>query len=61
MNGHSLSEANTGLIHFRAAGFGYSLGTVYLIWIAVVISLYPVCKKYDRLKSSHKKWWLSYL
>ncbi len=61
INGHSLSEANTGLLHFRPADFGYSLGTVYLIWVAVVISLYPVCKKYDRLKSSHKNWWLSYL
>lgn len=61
LNGHSLSEANTGLIHFRPPDFGYPLWIVYLIWIAVVVSLYSVCKKFDRLKSSHKKWWLSYL
>jgi uncharacterized membrane protein len=61
INGHALSEANTGLLHFRPDNFGYPLGVVYIIWIAIVISLYPVCKKYYRLKSSHKKWWLSYL
>ena len=61
INGHSLSEANTGLLHFRPPDFGYSLGIVYLIWIAIVVIIYPVCKKYDRLKSSHKYWWLSYL
>lgn len=61
MNGHTLAQANTGLIHFRPDNFGYPLGVVYLIWITVVAVLYPLCKKYDRLKSSHKYWWLSYL
>jgi uncharacterized membrane protein len=43
-------------------GYGFSLGVVYLIWIFVVIALYPLCKIYDRYKTSHKdKWWLSYL
>ena len=60
-NGHSFSEANTGLLHFKSPNDGLPLGIIYLIWIAVVVALYPVCKKYDRLKSSHKKWWLSYL
>ena len=43
-------------------GYGFSLGIVYLVWLAVVIGLYPLCKWYDRYKQSHKeKWWLSYL
>ncbi len=43
-------------------GYGFSLGVVYLIWLSVVILLYPLCKRYDRYKSSHRdKWWLSYL
>jgi uncharacterized membrane protein len=43
-------------------GYGFSLGVVYLIWISVVLVLYPLCKKYDRYKSTHKDiWWLSYL
>lgn len=43
-------------------GYGFSLGVVYLVWLVIVIGLYPLCKKYDRYKAAHKeKWWLSYL
>ena len=43
-------------------GYGFHLGVTYLVWIAVVISLYPLCKWYDKYKTSHReKWWLSYL
>jgi uncharacterized membrane protein len=43
-------------------GYGFSLGVVYLVWAVVVIGLYPLCKRYDKYKTSHKeKWWLSYL
>jgi uncharacterized membrane protein len=61
VNGHSLSEANTGFLHFKSPNDGLPLGVVYLIWMAVVVGMFPLCKRYDRLKSSHKKWWLSYL
>ncbi len=43
------------------AGEGYSLGVVYIIWIGLVLMLYPLCKWYDRLKSSRKYAWMSYL
>jgi uncharacterized membrane protein len=46
---------------FRPTNFGYSLKIVYLIWISVVLILYPFCKWYNRYKGSHKQWWLSYL
>lgn len=43
-------------------GYGYSLFTVYLVWIAVVLLLYPITKKYMTYKANNKdKWWLSYL
>jgi uncharacterized membrane protein len=43
-------------------GYGFSLGIVYLVWIAVVLAIYPLCLWYDRYKINHKeKWWLSYL
>jgi len=46
----------------RFKGYGFSLGAVYLIWIALILILYPLCRKYDSYKSRHKeKWWLSYL
>ncbi|MFT3704851.1 MAG: hypothetical protein QM802_20970 [Agriterribacter sp.] len=44
------------------AGSGFSLPVVYLVWVLVVVLLYPLCKYYDRYKQAHKeKWWLSYL
>ncbi len=47
---------------FTLPGEGYGLGIVYIIWLAVVISLYPLCKWYDKYKSEHKdNKWLSYL
>jgi uncharacterized membrane protein len=64
--GHSFSEGMNGLpglpFKFTIPGEGYNLWVVYGVWIAVVISLYPLCKWYDRYKTNHKeKWWLSYL
>jgi uncharacterized membrane protein len=66
IKGHSLAEATTihsGMpFYFLAAKDGYSLLIVYIIWIGVVIALFPLCKWYDRYKTSHReKWWLSYL
>ena len=64
--GHSLAEGMKGIPNepwkFVSPGDGYSLVVVYAIWLAVVISLYPLCKWYDAYKTNHKeKWWLSYL
>lgn len=43
-------------------GYGFGLPVVYLVWIAVVILLYPLCRWYDNYKLRHRtKWWLSYL
>ncbi len=43
-------------------GYGYSLFTVYIIWIVIVLILYPICRKYMKYKLNNKdKWWLSYL
>lgn len=43
-------------------GYGFSLGVVYVVWIGVVLLLYPVCKWYDTYKINHREqWWLSYL
>lgn len=43
-------------------GYGFNLLTVYIIWVAVVIALYPLCKWYDAYKRGHReKQWLSYI
>ena len=42
-------------------GYGYSLPVVYLVWIGVVLFLYPLCRWYADLKRRHRSAWLSYL
>jgi uncharacterized membrane protein len=43
------------------ADFGWSLGVTYLVWIAVVLLMYPICLWFARLKARKRVWWLSYL
>jgi uncharacterized membrane protein len=42
-------------------GFGYTLPWTYIAWIGTIIIMYPLCIWYDRYKTQHKSWWLSYL
>lgn len=43
-------------------GSGGGLGAIYLIWLSVVIGLYPLCKWYGNYKASHSEnKWLRYL
>ncbi len=63
--GHTFQQATTiGSdlpFYFLAANDGYSLFIVYVVWISVVIALFPLCKWYNNYKTAHKeKWWLSY-
>lgn len=46
---------------FAPPGFGFSIGWVYLIWLAIILSLYYPCKWFSNYKKTHKQWWLSYL
>jgi uncharacterized membrane protein len=42
--------------------YGVSLIWVYVIWLALVAALYPLCKWYAGYKQRHQDWpWLSYL
>jgi uncharacterized membrane protein len=64
IRGHSFSEGvnPTAFIKFIQPGEGVQLRYVYLVWLAIVIALYPLCKWYDGYKTNHKeKKWLSYL
>jgi uncharacterized membrane protein len=40
---------------------GFDLWVVYVVWLAGVLLLYPVCKWYGSVKARRKDWWLSYL
>lgn len=63
--GHSLGEVTPDIFgipfRFVVAGEGYSLGVTYLVWIAVVVALYPLCKWFSEYKKKNARWWLSYL
>jgi uncharacterized membrane protein len=42
-------------------GYGYDLWVVYLIWLGVVVALYPLCRWFAGVKSRRRDAWLSYL
>ena len=42
-------------------GLGHSLGWTYLVWICIVLVLYPVCRWYGRYKQTHNYSWLRYV
>lgn len=64
MNGHSFREGAEGVpgfpFKFQVPGEGYSLAVVYLVWIFVVLILYPLCRWFGKYRQEHPKWWLSY-
>jgi uncharacterized membrane protein len=43
------------------AGFGVSLGFVYLIWSGAVLTMYPLCRWFATIKKNRRSAWLSYL
>ncbi|PWK80024.1 putative membrane protein [Mucilaginibacter oryzae] len=46
---------------FHPANFGFSLWGVYLVWLAVICTLYLPCRWFSAYKKKHRAWWLSYL
>jgi uncharacterized membrane protein len=44
-------------------GYGFNLLLVYLVWLTLILFLYPLCKWFDRYKRKHQaeKKWLTYL
>lgn len=52
------------LAHFpfsQPPGWNVGLPMIYLLWIAVVVALYPLCRWYAGLKRRRHAWWMSYL
>ena len=42
-------------------GTGLSLPSVYLVWVLVLVALYPACRWFAGVKQRRTDWWLSYL
>ena len=40
--------------------YGFSLPVVYLVWVCVILALYPACRWFADLKRRRKDAWLSY-
>jgi uncharacterized membrane protein len=59
---HEYILSATALQSGRLIDFGFGLGTVYAVWVAVVVALYPLCRWYQKVRENNRtKWWLSYL
>jgi uncharacterized membrane protein len=46
---------------FLPEEWGYGLPVVYLVWVAVVLALYPACRWFAGVKARRREAWLSYL
>ena len=54
--------SSAGISSGALSNFGLGLGAVYVIWLLVVILLYPICRWYQQYRESNPaRWWLSYL
>jgi uncharacterized membrane protein len=45
----------------RFGDFSLPIGYVYLVWFAVVATIYPLCRYWQSMKQRRKDWWLSYM
>jgi uncharacterized membrane protein len=64
VKGYKVSDLVFGPFKFGRpeSGGGVSLSYVYLIWLVIVILMYPLCKWYGTYKEANKsKTWLRYL
>ena len=39
----------------------FSLTGVYIVWLMVVVLLYPICRWFSELKEKSSGWWWTYL
>ncbi|MBO0936311.1 DUF1624 domain-containing protein [Fibrella sp. HMF5335] len=61
--GYSLRDMPIGPLNFgRPPGAGVSLGVMYLIWLVLIVLLYPACRWYARYKAAHPEVvWMRYV
>jgi uncharacterized membrane protein len=46
---------------FFPRGYGVGLPGVYVVWLLVIVALYPFCRWVAAVKARRHDWWLSYL
>ena len=57
--GFAVSQMMT-FMAFYPKGYGLPLPLVYVVWLIVVASLYPLCRWVASVKARRTDWWLSY-
>jgi uncharacterized membrane protein len=45
----------------KPAAWGLSLPGVYAVWLLVLLTLHPLCRRFAALKQRRREWWWSYL
>jgi uncharacterized membrane protein len=45
----------------QPAGWPSGLPVVYMIWISIVVAVYPLCRWFAGVRQRRTDWWLSYL
>ena len=45
----------------RFGTFSLPIGWVYVVWLAVVLTLYPLCRWWAGVKKRRRDWWMAYL
>jgi uncharacterized membrane protein len=59
---HEYILSGTGIRSGVLINFGFRLEAVYVIWILVIVVLYPLCRGYQKYRENNpEKWWLGYL
>jgi len=58
--GFTLAQMST-LFFFYPQGYGLGLPGVYVVWLIVIVTLYPFCRWVAGVKARRRDWWLSYL
>jgi hypothetical protein len=58
--GFTLDQTMT-MSRFYPNGFGLGPLAVFVVWVLVVASLYPLCRWVAGVKARRRDWWLSYI
>jgi hypothetical protein len=45
----------------KPVGYGLGLPGVYAVWVAVIVTLYPLCRWFAGIKRRRREWWWTYL
>jgi len=60
IQGFSVHQMKTVFL-FYPKGYGIGLPGVYVVWVLVVVLLYPFCRWVANVKARRRDWWLSYV